>query len=284
MSKHIPFIALFVNRRAGNGRSVHLAETVAQLLRQRNIDHELVADPWPDDLERYEEVWIFGGDGTVNYFINLYPDTRLPISIWPGGTGNDIAWKLYGNKEADHLVSHLLKASVSEVDAGICNGKLYLNGVGIGFDGEVLKSIRSIRLAGGHLGYLLAVMKNIFTYREPAFQVTFDGRIVNGHFLLVNISNSSRTGGGFMVSPLAELNDGWLNLVLVRKVHRLKRIFYLPKIEKGKHLGMKETEHQLVKKTTILCQKELPAQIDGELFYAAQFEIQILEKKFRIKY
>ena len=52
-------------------------------------------EKWPDSLADFEEVWVMGGDGTFNYFVNRYPDCSIPIALFKGGTGNDFYWKLY---------------------------------------------------------------------------------------------------------------------------------------------------------------------------------------------
>lgn len=283
-NEHSVFIALLVNRKAGNGKSSQLAAEVGSMLGGLEIAHTIFNEPWPDNLNFYTDIWIFGGDGTVNYFINFYNNLQQPFSFFPGGTGNDVAWKMHGKKDLSSLVNHLLITAPQDIDAGVCNGRLFLNSVGIGFDGEVLRSMHSIRSVGGHLGYLLAVLKNIFQYNEPFFSIQFDKLIMNKKYLLVNIANSSRTGGGFMISPLAEINDGWLDLVLVQNISKLKRIFYLPKVEKGLHLDMQEASHYRLRDVIISCENELPAQIDGELFYAKRFEINIIQNKFLVKY
>ena len=52
---------------------------------------------WPPDLQNFDEVWVMGGDGTFNYFVNKYPDCSIPIGLFQGGTGNDFHWKVFGS-------------------------------------------------------------------------------------------------------------------------------------------------------------------------------------------
>ena len=60
----------------------------------------------------------------------------------------------------------VLTTTAKRVDAASCNDQLYMNSLGIGFDGEVLQSMRTIRWMGGHLGYLLVVLRKIFSFKE----------------------------------------------------------------------------------------------------------------------
>lgn len=277
-------IALAVNPQAGNGLSTKLAKQLSDLLKERKISHEIFNGTWPADFDGYTDVWIIGGDGTLNYFINHYPAIKIPLVIFKGGTGNDFAWKLYGDCSTEEQFQLVLHTSPKPVDAASCNDSLYINGVGIGFDGEVLESMKAIRFIGGHLGYYLVVLKKILTFKESSFKIYSNDLLASGTFLLVMINNSSRTGGGFHVSPKATVNDGLLDLVLVKPLSILKRFFYLPKIEKGKHLHLPFVEHITGTEFTIECEEELPAQLDGDLIKAKRFALRLLKDNFLFRY
>lgn len=259
-------------------------EQLQSALQQRKIHFTFFAGDWPLSLELFTEVWLAGGDGTVNYFINKYPQLQIPFSVFKGGTGNDFAWKLHGDITLEQQVELVLNAAAKRVDAATCNGRLYVNSLGIGFDGEVLKSIGTIRWLGGHLGYLLIVLKKIFSFKELSFRITTSSGTVSQKYLLVITNNSSRTGGGFMVSPKASLIDGMLDLVLCEKLPVLKRLRYLPVIEKGKHLNLPFIHYTHEAYVKIDCGREVFAQIDGELISGASFDIKVLQGFLSIKY
>ncbi len=277
-------VALAINPTAGRGLSTKLAKQLISLLTAKQIDHTAFTDNWPADFNGFTEVWIIGGDGTLNYFINHYPTVNLPLAIFKGGTGNDFAWKLYGNCSTKEQFELVITARPKPIDAASCNNSLFINGVGIGFDGEVLDSIKTIRFIGGHIGYYLIVLKKILTFKESRFKIYSNRILADGKFLLVMINNSSRTGGGFHVSPKAIVNDGFLDLVLVKPLSILKRFFYLPKIEKGKHLRLPFVNHFTGTEFTVECERELKAQLDGELIRAQKFTISMLKGQFLFKY
>ncbi|HQN55688.1 MAG TPA: diacylglycerol kinase family protein [Saprospiraceae bacterium] len=277
-------IACCVNSRAGNGKAVKLAGRVSDILKEKAIAHQVLMEPWPDQLDGFSEAWIFGGDGTVNYFVNQYPEIDIPLAVFAGGTGNDFAWKLSGEVQLTQHVESVLTVQPRRIDAIRCNERLALNGIGLGFDGEVLKFIDSIRFIGGHLGYQIAVLFKIFTFREIEFTVYCDGIRTDDKFLLLMICNSSRMGGGFMVAPMAEISDGWLDLIMVKPMGVMQRLFNLPKLEKGLHINTEYTTTKKIRGITITPSIRCPIQIDGELFYYDQLDIEILPKKFRFKY
>jgi diacylglycerol kinase (ATP) len=277
------YIGLFINPRAGKGKALKVAAAVQQRLRLENIPF-IAFEKWPVDFPAITEAWVIGGDGTLNYFINFYKAIAVPLVIFKGGTGNDFSWKLYGNSSVEHQLDCVLAASARPVDAGICNGKLYLNSIGIGFDGEVLRSMNAIRLLGGHLGYLWIVIRKIFSFKEYSFTIQLKDEELKGKYLLVAINNSSRTGGGFMVSPVASVTDGLLDMVLCRQLSIVKRLRALPLIEKGKHLYKPYITYQQHTAVTIICEKEVFAQSDGELICAKEFVLSVLPGKFLFKY
>ncbi|MBS4042327.1 MAG: hypothetical protein KGZ59_00730 [Chitinophagaceae bacterium] len=272
-------IALLVNRKSGGGKGLTVLDEVIPFLLQHNINHQSFIDSWPIDFGLFDCIWIIGGDGTLNYFINKYLDIKIPIAIIKGGTGNDFAWKLYGEVSLNYQLNQLIKGNIIKVDVGICNGKYFLNGIGVGFDGEILKSMDKIRWLGGHLGYLLVVIKKIFNFKEQTFEIKFNNNKIISKFLLMSVFNSSRTGGGFHITPTADISDGLLNVLLCSPLNVFKRLFYLPKIEKGKHLHLPFIHHNLSKNILIKCTQPTFAQIDGELFCDKSFSVSILEKK-----
>jgi diacylglycerol kinase (ATP) len=277
-------IGIFVNSKAGNGKALKVTSIIVNILKENDIEHKVFTDNWPTDTHTFTKAWIVGGDGTLNYFLNKYPNTKTPLAIFKGGTGNDFAWKLYGEITTEQQIELILKSTPKAVDAGMCNNKIFINSVGIGFDGEVLKSMGAIRWLGGHLGYLIVVLKKICTFKEFLFKIEGDNILLSQKYLLVNIANSSRTGGGFMISPLADVADGKLNMVLCKPLSILKRFKCLPIIEKGKHLQLPFITHQLIDSVKIEMPTTIFAQLDGELIEGNAFDVKILKERFLFSY
>ncbi|MFY7964799.1 MAG: diacylglycerol/lipid kinase family protein [Chitinophagaceae bacterium] len=274
-------IVVLINSQSGGGKGLKLFKKIELLLQQRNISYDFYVDNWIDNLDSCKMVWLIGGDGTLNYFINKYKEINVPIALFKGGTGNDFAWKLYGNISLEEQIKKILEGNVKLVDAGLCNDRLFLNGVGIGFDGEILKNMQSIRWLGGHLGYLLIVIAKIFNFKEYHFKVTMNNKIKTEKLFLMSVFNSSRTGGGFYIAPKALIDDGLLDVIQCKPLSILNRLKNLPVIEKGKHLNLPFINYTNQQIVVIECNQELPAQIDGELFFAQQYHIEILPAKFK---
>jgi len=276
-------IALLYNSHAGKGKAHRLAILLEQKLQEINCPFELFRDAWPVELTAYSDIWIVGGDGTLNYFINKYHDCKLPLFIFMGGTGNDFAWKLYGNKNFQDCFQIALNAFPKKIDAGICNERYFLNGVGIGFDGEIVKSIRRDKiLFSGHLAYYAAVIRKIFFFKEKELEVNTNQVCWKERSFMLTIANGSRYGGGFLVAPQSMVDDGLLDVVLIPRISILQRLNLLLGASKGKHLKIARiTKSGYV---SVRANEKLYAHYDGEPIGAKTFEISIVPSKFLFRY
>lgn len=276
----IESVAILSNPKAGKGSAQETANWLGKSLAAIKMTHQIFEEHWPTNFKNFSDVWIIGGDGTLNYFINQYPDCQLPLALFKCGTGNDFAWKLYGNKDNAAIFEQVIQGRIQSVDAGKINQYWYLNCLGIGFDGEIIRFMQAIRFLGGHLGYLLAVVLKVFSYKEKHFQISTATESWHQSYLLVIANNSSRSGGGFFVTPNANFQDGALDLLLCGKLNLLQRLKYLPVLQKGKHLHLPFVTHRLVKEVQIHLEQETDIQIDGELISAKDILIKVVPDKF----
>jgi diacylglycerol kinase family enzyme len=242
---------------------------------------QLFHEEWPSDLQNFDEVWVMGGDGTFNYFVNKYPDCSIPIGLFEGGTGNDFYWKIFGKISREEHLSHILSGHTASLDAGQVNQMIFLNGVGIGIEGDVLKSMKAIRFIGGALGYYLAAIPQLFKFKSYIISFERAGKIFSKKVFLCMVFNSSRAGGGFHFFPMASIQDGALNMMLCNPIAIIKRLFYMPLIQKGKHVNYPFLEFSTIQSTRIHCNRVLIAQVDGEILASDIFDFKILPAKFK---
>lgn len=264
--------------------AMEVAAAIALLLTQKKMEYTLFTANWPAQWTNFTEAWVVGGDGTLHFFINRYPQLRLPIALFKGGTGNDFHWLLYGNATVEQQVALVLTAAPHPVDAGLCNTRLFINGIGIGFDGKVVKDLVGKKKRAGKRSYLATILKNLFWF--PSFLCTVNTE--NFHWgkkcFMISIANGRRYGGGFQVTPHSLVNDGLLDTNIVGNIHPLSRLRYLPVIEKGAHLHLPFITYVKSKMVVIKAVKELPAHADGEAFSATEFNMECLPDRFLFLY
>lgn len=277
-------IAIVCNPLAGSGRASGIGRNIQLILETKNVLHSLFIDKWPVSFYSYSDIWIIGGDGTLNYFINKYPDTTLPLVIFNGGTGNDFHWLLYGSKTIEEQVEIAMYAEPRPIDAGRCNERYFINGVGIGFESEVAKALTGKKKLSGKTSFLLTILKKIFSYRSKYYEVKTESKNLEGKKLLIDISNGRRAGGGFHIAPVAEANDGLLDVVIANALTPLQRLRYLPVIEKGKHLALPFINHFTSRNIKVTSGAIIQYHLDGEYFEATQLDVEIMSKKFLFRY
>ena len=277
-------IAILCNALAGAGAAVPMTKKIADALLVANINHTLFDETWPKQFDGFSDIFIVGGDGTLNYFINHYPVIHLPLVLFKGGTGNDFHWLLYGDQTLDEQLQIALNAKPKPIDVGKCNAHYFINGLGIGFEGAVVKDLSGKKKRLGKASFFISILKNIFTCRSKYYTVESAERSLHGKMFLVDISNGRRAGGGFYIAPEAKADDGLLDVVIADALHPIQRLFYLPVIEKGKHLHLPFIHHYHTKQITITCEELVPYHLDGEYGEAKVFNIEILPGALNFRY
>ncbi len=277
-------IAIVCNPLAGAGRATRLAAAIKKELEGRSLTHTLFRDSWPLSFHAFSDVWIVGGDGTLNYFINHYPDIQLPLAIFRGGTGNDVHSILYGKQNWKEQIEYVLKTAPKPLDAADCNGKLFINGTGIGFEGEVARSLTGKKKLPGKISFLAVILQKIFSYRSKHYSIISEDFTTDDRFLLISVMNGKRAGGGFMVAPASVFNDGLLDMVLVKPLGIFQRLRYLPVIEKGKHLELPFITYLRTKKVSFESRQPIQAHLDGEYYTALKIAIRVLPAAFYFRY
>ncbi len=231
-----------------------------------------------------DEIIVMGGDGTLNMVVNEIDPGFQPLSIVSNGTGNDSVKSLHGILDFKKQVDIAIHGVTKHFDLGKCNDRYFVNGVGIGFDGEVVKEMfERGNKRGTHFDYLLTVLKILGGFKEKEIQFNLDGLSGQRKVLLITISNGTTFGGGFIINPFAKADDGLLDVCIINEIPAIKRFWHVPKLKSGTHTKIKETEFHRATKISISETNELFAHLDGEYIGCPPFDISIINKALRIK-
>ena len=277
-------IAVLANPLAGDGRAMEYLGSIERYLMTGSIPHRTYTLHWPDDFTGFTDIWLIGGDGTLNFFVNRYTELSLPITFFDGGTGNDFHAALYGKRSLAAIMEAGLNAIPRPVDAGRCNGRYFMNGIGVGFDGNVAARMSRLKRKKGITGYWMSVVRNIFFYREQTCRIICSEFSDEGRLLMVNAMNGQRSGGGFNVTPDAVLDDGLFNVLVIPRLPIWMRLRYLPVIEKGRHTKLPFLRYFKTDRIRFVCAESMDAHLDGEYLSGREFEIAVVKGKFLFRY
>lgn len=235
----------------------------------------------------FTDIIVIGGDGTINLALNAirgqYP---VVFNLIPAGTGNDFVKNISIGQSLEEQIHTICNGQVVSVDMGRCNDRLFVNGVGLGFDGQIVADMlhRKIWLTG-HARYYYHVLSILATFKPVKLDYQVAGEIFSKNTLLLLIANGSTFGGGFKLAPDTSLTDGHLDLCHIGDVSPLKRFLHLPKLEKGTHGQLEEVGFDKIKNISISKNPAIIAHIDGEYLGNPPFEIEVLpgQLKLRVK-
>ncbi len=230
------------------------------------------------------EIIVLGGDGTLNYVVNEMLGNQLPLSIVSNGTGNDSVKSLHGENDFKKQVEIAIQGVVRSFDLGLCNGRAFVNGLGIGFDGQVVQEMsKRKRKRGSHLDYLWTVLRTVAGFREKDLSFSLDGKKYTRKILLMTVSNGTTFGGGFVINPHASSTDGQLDVCVLNEIAPLARFWHLPKLKTGSHEALKACEFFKAIKVRVEHSEALVAHLDGEFIGHPPFEISILPEAIQVR-
>ena len=108
---------------------------------------------------------------------------------------------------------------------------------GVGFDSEVTRYANQLKILRGPLVYPYAVIHTLATFEPPRMVVIYDGGAFEGRVMFTVVNNLPRFGGGMRIAPDAKIDDGLLDLVIVREISRRQLLAVFPKVYGGRHIG-----------------------------------------------
>jgi diacylglycerol kinase (ATP) len=247
---------------------------------EKSGDLRVLIDSRPD----LTDVFVMGGDGTLNMAVNEMKPGRLPLSIVSNGTGNDSVKSLHGILDFKKQVEIAVTGKIKHFDLGLCNDRYFVNGVGIGFDGAVVKElVERGNKRGSHIDYLLTVLRIVGGFKEKQVRFALDQKAHEAKVLLLTISNGTTFGGGFIINPHAIADDGLLDVCLIKEIPPLKRFWHLPKLKSGAHTRIKEAEFHTASNIRIEKSTELVAHLDGEYIGHPPFDVCIIKQKLLVR-
>jgi diacylglycerol kinase (ATP) len=293
MGKKIKFI---VNPIAGRGAGVLALPEIGRLANGLAMEYEIVSTEHPGhaiDLAKQaamadmDVVVAVGGDGTSNEVLNglmqawTQGHKSTYMAILAIGRGNDFAYA-FGIPPGIQAGFSILQRGIPRwIDVGNIEGgdypqgRYFGNGVGIGFDAVVGFEATKLTHLHGFLNYIVAALKTIFLYfTAPTIQIEYDGETIIQPSLMVSIMNGRRMGGGFMMAPDAQVDDGQLDICIAGQLSRFGILTMIPRFMKGTQASQPQIKIFRAKKVHLTAiEGSLPAHADGETICIAGHEL-----------
>jgi YegS/Rv2252/BmrU family lipid kinase len=208
----------------------------------------------------------WGGDGTVNEVASVLAGTSVPLGIVPTGSGNGLGRELGIPREPRAALRVAFARQTRAIDVGTLGERLFVNVAGCGFDAQVAWRFSQGGHRRGLTRYVLFTLDEVRRYQAQHYRVTWDEGEFEGRAVVVTVANSRQFGNGALIAPLARVDDGWLDLVIVRPETPVRDLWRARKLFTGTLLQDAHVRWARVRRVRVQGEPALRAHVDGEPF------------------
>ena len=287
-----------INPISGKQKSKKIFQSINHTLKLKNINFDYSETEYSGhaikiakelDLNSYDGIIIIGGDGTfhevISGLMSRTDNKKIPIGIVPGGSGNSF---LYSEKDngPNSIFNKILKFEKQKIDVlkvKTPDDLLYsINLVGWGLVTDIGKSAEKYRWLGTSR-YTLVSLIEIIKNKSRNATLIIDSKEYKKTFTFIIACNTKYVGKGMYMAPSAVINDGLLDLIIV-KGNLSRRLLFktLPKLFKGTHINDPNIEYKQISKFSLLTKDKDLLNIDGELKGTTSIEVEVVNNAIEV--
>jgi diacylglycerol kinase (ATP) len=264
--------SFLVNPASGGGAAPAAVVPVARLLREAGCTVEVTYSPGPlvcralvaAAVDRGDVVVAVGGDGMVASLAGPVVDAGGVLGIVPSGRGNDFARQLGVGGTPEQVAATLLEAEPRKVDVVDVDGRVVVGSVYAGVDSLASELVDRAHRLPRAVQYPYAAVRSVCQFRPSTYDVVVDGTHHGFHGFTVVVANSGYYGAGMHVAPEAVLDDGVLDVVVIKAASRLRLIKAMPRLYDGTHTSLEEVVVLRGREVTVRADGPVQAYGDGE--------------------
>jgi diacylglycerol kinase (ATP) len=284
-------IALLVNPTAGRGRGARAGRVAATTLRAdghrvrelvgRDADEasDLAAAALADGADG---LVVVGGDGLVHLAVQHLAGTDVPLGIVPAGTGNDVARYLRVPRREPAAAARVVTTGrVRTMDLGRAGSQYYATVLAAGFDSQVNERANAMQWPRGQMRYNIAVAAQLRRFEPTRFTLELDGARRELDATLVAVGNGPSYGGGLRICEGAVLDDGQLDVVVIKPVTRVELLRVFPRLFNGTHVTHPQYEHHRVTRVSVAA-TGIAAYADGERLGRLPLTVEVAPRALRV--
>ncbi|HSF60327.1 MAG TPA: diacylglycerol kinase family protein [Gaiellaceae bacterium] len=235
-----------------------------------------------------------GGDGSVNEVVNGVAETEgVELAVIPRGTGWDFVRTFGIPRDLDAAVAVALDGEVREIDLGVVSYRTwgggdarsyFANVASAGISGAIAQRANATSKAlGGRVSYYWSTLAVFARWQTGELRVSVDAEVRQGKIIDVVVANGRYLGGGMMMCPEAEPDDGLFDALLIGDVTKRDLLFVLPKTYRGKHLPHPRLELLRGHVVTVESDEPLPIELDGEQPGTTPARFEVVPQALRLR-
>jgi diacylglycerol kinase (ATP) len=270
--------AIAINPCSGQGRSIAISEEVIGFFSSRKLEYRifsaLSAEALRKELESFldtspvDGVVSVGGDGLAHLILQIVVPRHIPFAIIPAGTGNDIVRTLgWSLENIHHQLERVTTTSPEPIDLGNVDSEWFAAILSTGFDSVVNERANRLNWPKGPQRYNVAIARELPRFTPIEYEITTDTQSFTTKAMLIAIGNGRSYGGGMLICPQANINDGLFDVMILEPVSKVEFLKVFPKVYSGSHLSHPQVKTLRTKKISI--HADAVAYADGERIGAA---------------
>ncbi len=215
---------IIINPISGRKNNSNISKIIHTYFSSINIPHKIIYTKFKDEapsivkeyLDKGHTTFIaVGGDGTVNEIAKTLVNTKARLGIIPKGSGNGLARHLGIPLRLNAALDNIKKSHTESIDYGTLNENCFFCTSGIGFDAHI-GNVFSKASKRGPFTYFKATIKECFKYKAQDYKLSFDGKTISKKAFLITFANASQYGNNAVIAPKAKINDGVLDVVIIK--------------------------------------------------------------------
>tara|TARA_Y100000590_G_scaffold465249_1_gene636997 strand:- start:288 stop:1181 length:894 start_codon:yes stop_codon:yes gene_type:complete len=283
---------LIVNPHSGKKNSLNILNQIKPIFNSNDIILEIIKTKYAGhakniaheiNLNNYDGLVAIGGDGTLNEIINgmltRKDEKKVPLGLIPGGSGNSY---LHDLKLTEPLIATnaIIKNKTQAMDVAkieIENKIQYsINMIGWGLVTDIGNKAEKYRWLGTSRYTMLSILE-VFTYKSRPATLMMEKKTIKDDFTFIIACNSIHVGNGMKMAPRAKLNDGLIDLIIVKSdVSKIRLLSTLPKLFDGTHINQAEVSYYQTPSFSLIPKNNDILNIDGEIMGKTPITVQMI--------
>jgi diacylglycerol kinase (ATP) len=293
------YVIFLINPISGTRGKQNLPQMITNVMRHYFVPYDIMDTRADGDYsflieliaeKGVSDIVVCGGDGSISQVAACLIDQPVSIGIVPMGSGNGLANTAGIPHDALQALQIIAKGFSSDVDSFFINSSFSCMLCGLGFDAQVAHDFARQR-SRGLATYIRQTIVNFFKAKPYSFVLQVNGQELHTDAYFISIANSNQFGNRFTIAPKASLTDGLLDVVVVKKMSKLRLLWSVFKQIKYGEIAeyndgtfhRRDVLYFQTNKLTILNPNGAPLHIDGDPANTAEkFTIRVVPRAFKL--
>ncbi len=290
-------ILLVVNPTGGLRNGLTILENVKPIFEAGGIEFELIETKYAGhakdiakamEIEKYESLCLIGGDGTMHEAINgMYTrqdNKRIPIGLIPAGTGNSLMHD-FNCLDPTDATKWIVKGYTKKIDLAEISMEHKIvyafNIIGWGMITDINLRAEGVRWMGENR-YTYSALMEIMSHKLRHAKLSFSNKNYDEKFTFILGSLTKFTGSAMKMAPKAILDDGLIDILIVRDATRKQMLNLFPKIFTGDHIHSDILEYRQVDSYSIIPDEHDPLNLDGETIGSTPIKVKVVQQALEL--